>query len=119
MKFKKFDLDKMDFNILNINLNGLKLILNQDVVEKIVEVFVKIVDIILKRKDFKLKLGKISLLKIDILYDNKDLKLDLGICLGNLELFVNEIDLNKQFLDFDIFELKNLKGNLRLRVKDK
>ncbi len=118
-KFKKFDLDKMDFNIPNINLNGLKLILNQDVVEKIAEVSVKTVDTISKRKDFKLKLGKISLSEIDISYDNKDSKLDSGIRLGNLELSVNEIDLNKQLLDFDTFELKNLKGNLRMGAKDK
>ncbi|MEO8238761.1 MAG: translocation/assembly module TamB domain-containing protein [Flavobacterium sp.] len=118
-KFKKFDLDKMNFNIPDINLNGLKLILNQDVVERIAEVSVKTVDTISKRKDFKLKLGKISLSKIDISYDNKDSKLDSGIRLGNLELSVNEIDLNKQLLDFNTFELKNLKGNLRLGVKDK
>lgn len=118
-KFKKFDLDKMDFNIPNINLNGLKLVLNQDAVEKIAEVSVKTADTISKRKDFKLKLDKISLSKIDISYDNKDSKLDSGIRLGNLELAVNEIDLNKQLLDFDSFELKNLKGNLRLGTKDK
>jgi hypothetical protein len=118
-KFKKFDLAKMDFNIPNINLNGLKLVLNQDIVEKIAEVSVKTVDTISKRKDFKLKLDKISLSKIDISYDNKDSKLDSGIYLGSLELAVNEIDLNKQLLDFDTFELKNLKGNLRFGIKDK
>lgn len=118
-KFKKFDLDKMDFDIPNIDLNGLKLVLNQDVVEKIAEVSVKTLDTISKRKDFSLKLGKISLSKIDISYDNKDSKLDSGIFLGNLELSVNEIDLNKQLLDFDTFEMKNLKGNLRLGVNDK
>ena len=118
-KFKKFDLDKMDFNIPNINLNGLKLILDQDAVEQIAEVSVQTVDTISKRNDFKLKLGKISLSKIDISYDNKDSKLGSGIFLGNLELSVNEIDLNKQLLDFDTFELKNLKGNLRLGTNDK
>ncbi|TCN51058.1 translocation/assembly module TamB [Flavobacterium circumlabens] len=118
-KFKKFDLDKMDFDIPNIELNGLKLVLNQDVVEQIAEVSVKTVDTISKRKDFKLKLGKIKLSKIDISYDNKDSKLDSGIRLGNLELAVNEVDLNKQLLDFDSFELKDLKGNLRLGAKDK
>ncbi|QSB26452.1 translocation/assembly module TamB [Flavobacterium sp. CLA17] len=118
-KFKKFDLDKMDFDIPNIELNGLKLVLNQDVVEQITEVSVKTVDTISKRKDFKLKLGKIKLSKIDISYDNKDSKLDSGIRLGNLELAVNKVDLNKQLLDFDSFELKDLKGNLRLGAKDK
>ncbi|WP_289665367.1 translocation/assembly module TamB domain-containing protein [Flavobacterium panacagri] len=118
-KFKKFDLDQMDFNIPTINLNGLKVVLDQDVVEKIAEVSVKTVDTISKRPDFKLALDKIALSKIDILYDNKDSKLNSGISLGNLKLIVNEIDLNKQFLDFDTFEVKNLKGNLRLGAKDK
>ncbi len=118
-KFKEFDLDKMNFDIPNIDLDGLKLVLNQDVVEKIAEVSVKTVDTISKRPDFKLKLGKISLSKIDIAYDNKDSKLDSGIKLGNLNLSFNEIDLNKQLLDFDTFELKNLSGNLRLGTKDK
>jgi hypothetical protein len=118
-KFKEFELDKMNFDIPNIALNGLKVVLNQDVVEKIAEVSVKTVDTISKRKDFSLKLGKISLSKIDIAYDNKDSKLDSGIKLGNLDLSVNKIDMNNQFLDFDTFELKNLKGNLRLGAKDK
>jgi hypothetical protein len=118
-KFKKFDLDQMDFNIPTINLNGLKVVLDQDVVEKIAEVSVKTVDTVSKRPDFKLNLGKIALSKIDILYDNKDSKLNSGIRLGNLNLAVNEIDLNKQLLDFDTFEVKNLSGNLRLGAKDK
>lgn len=118
-KFNEFDLDKMNFDIPNIALNGLKVVLNQDVVEKIAEVSVKTVDTISKRKDFSLKLGKISLSKIDIAYDNKDSKLDSGIKLGNLDLSVNKIDMNNQFLDFNTFELKNLKGNLRLGAKDK
>ena len=118
-KFKRFDLDEMNFDIPNIDLQGLKVVLNQDVVEKIAEVSVKAVDTVSKRPDFKLKLGKIALSKIDIAYDNKDSKLDSGIQLGNLNLTVNEIDLGKQLLDFDTFELKNLSGNLRLGAKDK
>ena len=118
-KFKKFDLDKMDFDVPNIDLKGLKLVLNQDVVEQIAEVSINTLDTISKRKDFSLKLDKISLSKIDVSYDNKDSKLGSGIYLGNLELSVNEIDLNKQLLDFDTFELKNLKGNLRLGTNDK
>ncbi|MEN2400804.1 translocation/assembly module TamB domain-containing protein [Flavobacterium sp. MC2016-06] len=118
-KFEKFDLDKMDFDIPNINLNGLKVILNQDLVEKIAEASVKTVDTISKRPDFKLKLNKISLSKIDILYDNKDSKLNSGLALGNLDLKVNKIDMKNQMLDFDTFQLKNLKGNLRLGAKDK
>ena len=118
-KFKKFDLDKMNFDVPNIDLDGLKLVLNQDIIEKIAEVSINTLDTISKRKDFSLKLDKISLSKIDISYDNKDSRLGSGIVLGNLDLSVNEIDLNKQLLDFDTFELKNLKGNLRLGTNDK
>ena len=118
-KFKKFDLDKMDFDIPNIDLNGFKLVLNQDVVERIAKVSTKTMDTISKRKDFKLKLGKISLSKFDISYQNKDSKLGSGLVFGKLELSVNKIDLNNQLLDFDSFDLKNLKGNLRLGVNDK
>ncbi|WP_409417287.1 translocation/assembly module TamB domain-containing protein [Flavobacterium sp. PS2] len=118
-EFKKFDLDKMDFDIPNIDLNGLKLVLNQDLVEKIAETSVKTVDTISKRPDFNLKLNKINLSKIDISYDNKDSKLASGITLGKLQLLVNKLDLNNQLLDFDTFELKDLKGNLQLGIKDK
>ncbi len=117
-QFKKFDLDKMDFNIPDIDLKGLKLVLNQNIVEKIAETSIKTLDTISKRKDFKLQLDKISLSKIDVSYDNKDSNLDAGIRLGSLELSVNEIDLNKQVLDFDTFEVKNLNGNLRLGEND-
>jgi hypothetical protein len=118
-KFRKFDLDQMDFDIPTIALDGLKLVLNQEAVEKVAEVSVETIDTIAKRQDFKLKLNKISLAKIDVSYDNKDSKLDSGIKLGKLQINVNEIDLNKQLFDFDSFELKNLKGNLRLGAKDK
>ncbi|MCV9926589.1 translocation/assembly module TamB domain-containing protein [Flavobacterium sp. LS1R49] len=118
-EFKKFDLDKMDFDIPNIDLKGLKLVLNQDLVEKIAEVSVNAVDTVSKRSDFNLKLNKINLSKIDISYDNKDSKLASGLVLDKLQLKVNKLDLNKQMLDFDSFELKNLKGNLQLGIKDK
>lgn len=118
-KFKEFDLDKMNFNIPNINLSGLKVVLNQDVVEKIAEASVQTIDTVSKRSDFNLKLGKIRLAKIDIVYDNKDSKLDSGIKLDQLNVAVNKIDLNRQLLDFEALELKNLKGNLRLGTKDK
>lgn len=117
-RFKEFDLDKMNFNIPNIDLNGLKVVLNQDLVEKIAEVSVKTVDTISKRPDFSLKLNKIALSNINILYDNKGTKMNSGLFLGQLNLMVNQIDLQKQLLDFDTFQLKNLKGNLVFGKKD-
>ena len=118
-KFKKFDLVKMDFNIPYIDLNGLNVVLNQDLVEKIAEVSAKTVDTISKRSDFNLELKKITLSKINLIYDNKDSKMNSGFTLGKLNLLVNDIDVKKQMLDFKKFEVKNLKGNLLLGKKDK
>jgi hypothetical protein len=118
-KFKKFDLAKMDFNIPYIDLNGLNVVLNQDLVKKIAEVSVKTIDTINKRSDFNLELKKITLSKINVLYDNKDSKMNSGFTLGKLNLLVNDIDVKNQMLDFKKFEVKNLKGNLLLGKKVK
>lgn len=117
-EFEKFDLDKMNFDIPNINLDGLKVVLNQDLVEKIAEESVKTIDTLSKRPDLSLKLKNIALKNIDISYDNKDSKLDTGVTFDQLNLIVNEVNLQKQLLDFDTFQLKNLKGNLVFGKKD-
>lgn len=118
-KFKKFDLDKMDFNIPYIDLNGLNVVLNQDLVQKIAEVSVKTVDTIAKRTDFNLELKKITLSKINVLYDNKNSKMNSGLTLGKLNLLVNDIDIKNKMFDFVSFELNGLKGNLLLGKKEK
>ncbi|KVV14277.1 translocation/assembly module TamB [Flavobacterium sp. TAB 87] len=118
-KFNKFDLDGMDFNIPDINLNGFQLTMNQDMVEKIAETSVQTLDTISKTPHFKLKLDKIQLSKIKILYDNKDSRLNSGLDLGDLKLVVNSIDINKQSIDLKSFEVKNLKGNLLLGKSDR
>lgn len=118
-KFKKFDLDAMDFNIPDINLNGFQLVMNQDVLEKIAETSVKTIDTISKSPDFKIQLKNIQLSNIKILYDNKDSRMNSGLNLGNLKLLVNSIDMKKQAIDLKSFEVKNLKGNLILGKSDK
>ncbi len=113
-KFNKFDLDNMKFDIPHINLDGLKLMLDQGAVERVAETSVQVADTVSKRPDFDLKLGKIRLTNIDIGYDNVGSKLNTGIKLKELLIKVNKIDLNKQLLDFDDFQLHELKGQLLL-----
>ena len=113
-KFNKFDLDNMKFDIPYINLDGVKLMLDQGAVEKVAETSVQVADTISKRPDFNLKLGTIKLTNIDVGYDNVSTSLDTGIRLKELSLKVNEIDLNKQLLDFEDFQLHELKGQLLL-----
>lgn len=113
-KFNKFDLDNMKFDIPYINLDGVKLMLDQGAVERVAETSVKVADTVSKRPDFNLKLGTIKLTRIDVGYDNVGSKLNTGIKLGELLIKVNKIDLNKQLLDFDDFQLHELKGQLLL-----
>ena len=113
-KFNKFDLDNMKFDIPYINLDGVKLMLDQGAVEKVAETSVQVADTVSKRPDFNLKLGTIKLTNIDAGYDNVSTNLDTGIKLKELSIKVNEIDLNKQLLDFEDFQLHELNGQLLL-----
>lgn len=118
-RFKKFDLDAMDFNIPEINLDGLKLMLDQDLVEQIAETSVKVADTVSKRPDFKLKLGTVSLANIEIGYDNAGTKLNTGIALGQLKLDFETLDIAQQNIALSQFELKNVSGNLAFGQLDK
>ncbi len=113
-KFNKFDLDNMKFDIPYINLDGVKLMLDQGAVERVAEASVQVADTVSKRPDFDLKLGKIRLSSIDVGYDNVGSKLNTGIKLKELLIKVNKIDINNQLLDFDDFQLHELKGQLLL-----
>lgn len=118
-RFKKFDLDAMDFDIPEIALDGLKLTLDQGLVEQIAETSVKVADTISKRPDFKLKLGTIKLSKVAVGYDNEGSRLNTGISLGKLALDFDAFDMNKQVISLDNFELKDVYGNLALGKADK
>lgn len=118
-RFNNFDLDGMDFDIPRINLDGLKLTLDQGLVEQIAETSVKVADTVSKRPDFKLKLGEIALTKIDIGYDNSGTKLNTGVTLDKLLLAFNSIDLNRQTIDLDKFELANVRGGLAFGKADR
>lgn len=111
-RIKKFDLDKMDFVVPKINLDGLKLTLKQGVIAQIAQNTQKAAEEASKKPDLKLKLGKINLANIDIGYDNEGSRLDTGLKLKKLFVEVNEIDLKKQLIDLDNIEIDNLKGQL-------
>jgi hypothetical protein len=118
-RFKKFDLDGMDFDIPEIRLDGLNLTLDQGLVEQIAETSVKVADTVSKRPDFKLKLGTIQLSKINVGYDNAGSRINTGITLGKLLLDFDEFDMNKQLVSLNKFELDDVSGSLALGQADK
>lgn len=118
-KFRTFDLDKMKFNVPNIHLDGLKVLLDQGLVEEIAETSVEVADTISKRPDFDLTLGEIQLSRISIAYDNVGTHLNTGISLGKLLVQFNKINVADQLIDVKNLEIKALKGNLAFGKNEK
>lgn len=111
-RIKTFDLDNQEFDVPKINLDGLKLRLEQSMVDEIAKGTQEVAEEASKKPELKLKLGEINLTNIDIGYDNEGSHLDTGIKLKKLLIEVNAIDLKNQLIDLDNLEIDNLKGQL-------
>ncbi|HEX9979733.1 MAG TPA: translocation/assembly module TamB domain-containing protein [Flavobacterium sp.] len=117
-RFQRFNLDEMDFNIPRIHLDGLKVMLDQGLVEEIAETSVEVADTVAKRPDFKLELGEVLLSRINVGYDNQGTHLNTGLTLGKLLMEFDQVDMNRQMISLKNFELKDIKGNLVLGKHD-
>lgn len=111
-RIRKFDLDNMEFEAPRINLDGLKLRLEQGMLDEVAVSTQKVAEEASKQPDIKLKLKNINIGNIDIGYDNKDSRMDTKLLLKKLAIQVNEIDLKNQLIDLDNFELEDVKGQL-------
>jgi hypothetical protein len=116
---EKFDLDKMDFKIPIITLNGLNLKLEQGIVEELAKNAVAVADSASSSPALKLDIGKVDLSKISIGYDNKDSRLNTELNLGKLIVNFNSIDLKKQLIDIKSVDFSDTKGNLVLGKEEK
>jgi sulfur relay (sulfurtransferase) DsrF/TusC family protein len=111
-RITKFDLDKMDFEVPKIKLDGLKLMLKQGMIAEIAQNTQKAAEEASKKPNLKLKLGEIALTNINVGYDNEGTHLDTGLALKKLLVDVNSIDLKTQLIDLNNIELNGLKGQL-------
>jgi hypothetical protein len=111
-RIKTFDLDKMEFEVPKVNLDGLKLKFKQGMVAKIAQGTQKAAEEASKKPYLKLKLGEISLANIDIGYDNEGSRLDTGLKLKKLFVKINGINLKTKLIDLDNLEINDLKGQL-------
>lgn len=119
-KITKFDLDKMDFTVPKINLDGFKVMLKQgEIVQEVAQNTVEVTDEAVKSPDLNLELGEIKLANVDIGFDNKGSALNTGIKLKKLLLEFNEINLKKQFIDLEKFEIDGISGGLTFGKLDK
>lgn len=113
-RIKKFDLDKMDFEIPKINLDGLKVRLEQGILDEVAHSTQETAEKASSQPDLKLALKEISIANIDIGYDNQESRMDTKLLLKKMNIKVNKIDLKTQLIDLDNFELQDVKGQLAL-----
>ncbi|NBL64178.1 translocation/assembly module TamB [Flavobacterium sp. NST-5] len=119
-KITKFDLNKMDFTIPKINLDGFKVMLKQgEIVQEVAQNTVEVTDEAVKSPELSLELGEISLANIDVGFDNKGSSLNTGIKLKKLLVEFNAINLKKQLIDLDKFEIDGISGGLTFGKLDK
>lgn len=110
-KIKTFDLNKMEFDIPKAKIDGLKLKFKQGIASANTK---KATSNKSSETNLNLKLGKIDLSKIDVVYENEASKLNTKINLEKLNVAFNSIDLKKELIDIETLELNNTKGTLEL-----
>lgn len=114
----KFDLNNLAFDIPKINLKGLKVRVNQDLVAA-----TKIVTAKIQKQaqttSLKLNLKDINLEEIDVTYKDAMSNLDTKIQFEKLQTEVKTIDLEKQIVDLKSVELTKTNGYLTLTKSEK
>ncbi|NRT12122.1 translocation/assembly module TamB [Flavobacterium sp. 14A] len=110
-RVKTFDLDKMNFEVPRIKINGLKVALAQGLVEKIKAVSDDVADATADAP-FNLQLGEVDLAKIDLTYADDKSKLATNLDFKKLLVKFNKIDMNNQLFIIDEIAFENAKGKL-------
>lgn len=117
-KINTFNLDNLYFDVPDINLSGLKLNLNQDLVEASKKAAKKLEEET-KTNILKLNLKNINLEEIAINYKDAITNLDTKIQFKNLKTEVKNIDLENQIVTLKSIELNNTNGQLALTESEK
>ncbi|SHM18143.1 Family of unknown function [Flavobacterium flevense] len=112
-KIRKLDLDQLFFDVPEINLNGLRFNLDQDLVEATKKVAEKI-EKEAETNVLKLNLQNINLENIDVTYKDAITNLETKIKFEKLKTKVKTIDLEKQIIALHSIELNKTNGQLAL-----
>nr|WP_243652179.1 translocation/assembly module TamB domain-containing protein [Mariniflexile fucanivorans] len=115
---KTFDLENLTFDVPEINLKGLRLVLDQDIVEASKKATEKIENES-NTNILKLGLKDINLENIDIKYKDAITNLDTKIQFKKLKTEVEIIDLEKQIIALKTIELIETNGEITLTASNK
>ncbi|MGI9652878.1 translocation/assembly module TamB domain-containing protein [Chryseobacterium sp. RLHN22] len=115
-RVKTFDLQNNNYAVNDINLDGLKLKLKQDLVEEVAKNVEEKVDSLNQKKQMKLGLNGIKLTNFDIDYGDDNTKTFAKVLFKELSTKVNSIDLENNDYNVGNVYLKraNINANLFL-----
>lgn len=119
-RVKTFDLQNNSYAVNDINLDGLKLKLKQDLVEEVSKKVEKKVDSLNNKKPMQIGLKGIKLTNFDIDYGDDNTKTFAKVLFKELSTKVNKLDLENNAYDVDNVFLSgaNINANLYLPSKN-
>ncbi len=119
-RVKTFDLQNNSYAVNDINLDGLKLKLKQDLVEEVSRKVEKKVDSLNNKKPMQIGLRGIKLTNFDIDYGDDNTKTFAKVLFKELSTRVNKLDLENNAYDVDNIFLSgaNINANLYLPAKN-
>jgi hypothetical protein len=119
-RVKTFDLQNNSYAVNDINLDGLKLKLKQDLVEEVSKKVEKKVDSLNNKKPMQIGLKGIKLTNFDIDYGDDNTKTFAKVLFKELSTKVNKLDLENNAYDVDNIFLSgaNINANLYLPSKN-
>ena len=113
-RVKTFDLAKNSYAMNDINMDGLRLKLQQDLLEEVADKVVEKVDSLQKQSPLKLGLNKIKLTNFNIDYGDDNTKTFGKIIFKELSTKVNQLDLENSNFGIDNLYLKGADINAKL-----
>lgn len=113
-RVKKFDLEKNSYSIGDIALDGLRLKLQQDIVEEVAGNVEEKVDSLREKNPLKLELAGVKLTNFDIDYGDQNTKTFAKVLFKELSTKVNALDIENS--NFDINHLKLVGANINAKL---
>ena len=117
-KVKNFDLQKLDFNVPKITMDGFRAQLKQGIVKKVA----KETEIAIKKQAettiLKINVEEINLSKIYLDYTSESGQMKTVTDIASLNILINIIDLEKQIVDIKEIRLNNTKSTLAIGKKE-
>ncbi len=113
-RVKTFDLEKNSYAIGDINMDGLRLKLKQDLLEEVADNVEEKVDSLQKQSPLKLGLNKIKLTNFNIDYGDDNTKTFAKVIFKELSTNINKLDLEKSDFGIDNLYLKGADINAKL-----